>query len=533
MSTVVISVASPKGIEAIACRDGIQGVSAMSTNDVTMESSAEDGGVAAKRRRWPVFLALGVVVALVAAGVVVGMVVSRSEQTFPSTWDPQVAPIAARVEALRGLRFKHPVKVNYLSVSAFEKQVTASPAELKKQAKQTQQASALLRAAGLIGPNVDLADAFNTTSAADTDAFYDPGSKQIFVRGAGPFTIQTRVTVAHELTHVLQDQNFDLPKLERRAEASTSGSLDAFTALVEGDASRIEDKYLAEQSPADRRDYDRLSSSSSNQADQRTKDLPAVVGTIMGAPYAFGPPVINILDTAGGNAAINAALTGPTPSTRIYFDPTAVNTPPEIPPVPALAAGEKKITLSSSNDAGFDAFTLYLMLGARLDRPSALLAADAYSAGSEALYSRAGTTCLRAAIVGVNPANTHYLGTVIEQWVHSMPDAAIDSSGNTVVFHTCDPGAHAQAPNDTSINQAMTLAVVRDQIIASAVGPQVPAKVAVCVTRVLVQQPDMRDAILANSDTLNNPTPQMLSESVAAGAACRNNLLAGLPGTSP
>jgi len=36
--------------------------------------------------------------------------------TYPSSWDARVAPIAARVEVLRGLKFKHPVRVTYLSV---------------------------------------------------------------------------------------------------------------------------------------------------------------------------------------------------------------------------------------------------------------------------------------------------------------------------------------------------------------------------------------------------------------------------------
>ena len=159
---------------------------------------------------------IALVVLLIIA--VIGAVVwwQRSRQPgHPSAWDPRVAPIATQVAALRGLTFKHPVKVNYLSVAAFNRAVTASPAELKKQGVQITQATALLRAAGLIGAQVNLAQAINTTQAADTIAYYDPDSKQIFVRGAGPFTVETRVTLAHELTHVLQDQYFNLPKLEK------------------------------------------------------------------------------------------------------------------------------------------------------------------------------------------------------------------------------------------------------------------------------------------------------------------------------
>ena len=47
-----------------------------------------------------------------------------------------------------GLRFKHPVKVNYLTPADFEKKVTSSPDDLKKQREQIQQVEALLRATG-------------------------------------------------------------------------------------------------------------------------------------------------------------------------------------------------------------------------------------------------------------------------------------------------------------------------------------------------------------------------------------------------
>ena len=169
----------------------------------------------------------------------------------------------------------------------------------------------------MIGANVDLAKATNATQAADTIAFYDPDSKAVYVRGTGAFTIETRVTLAHELTHVLQDQYFDLPKLQKQAADSKTGSSDAFTALVEGDAVRVQNLYLAAQSrggPQGLRPAVRPGLASRGSA--RTKDIPAVVGTLFGAPYIFGPQIVGVLKTTGGNAAINAALTGPTPDAR-------------------------------------------------------------------------------------------------------------------------------------------------------------------------------------------------------------------------
>ena len=41
------------------------------------------------------------------------------------------------------------------------------------------------------------------------------------MRGDGPFTVETRVTLAHELTHVLQDQHFDLQKLDKAGQLTS------------------------------------------------------------------------------------------------------------------------------------------------------------------------------------------------------------------------------------------------------------------------------------------------------------------------
>jgi hypothetical protein len=464
-------------------------------------------------------------VAVAAAGAV--WLLQRDSTSYPEHWDARVAPIATRVEALRGLKFKHPVRITYLSSSSFEKKLTTRPADSEKQRKQIEQATGLLRAAGLIGANVDLLKAVETIQAAGTVAFYDFHSKVVYVRGAGAFTVETRVTLAHELTHVMQDEHFDLTKLEKRADASKSGSSDALTALIEGDASRIQDRYLAEQSPADRQAYDLLSARGGDQAKQRTQRVPALVTTYFSAPYIFGPPVIRVLDASGGNTAINAALTGPTPSTRIYLDPTAVKDAPTMPAVPALKAGETKLPKFSSNDDSFDNFTLYLMLAARLERATALLAADAYSGGSELLYTRSGVTCFRAAIDGVNAKSDAYLRSVLDRWTRSMPDAGVDSPRRPLVFHSCDPGRRAVTPDDAAINEATALAVGRDAITAFMVSSRVPTSVAACVARLLIQQPETRDQILGRR------APASQTDQLRAGAdaaeACRRNTLAGLP----
>jgi hypothetical protein len=476
---------------------------------------------------WVAAFAGLIAVAALAVGAVVFL--TRDTSPYPKEWDAQVAPIAARVAQLRGLAFDHPVKLEYLSRADFEKEVTASPDELRKQKKEIEQATAVFRAAGLIGGNVDLGKAVNDTQAGAVIALYDPKSKKILVRGNGPFTIETRVTLAHELTHVLQDQHFDLQKLDKAAADSKHGSSDALTGLEEGDAERIEKKYLAEQSAADRAEYEKLSNATSDAADQQLKDIPEVIQTYFGAPYIYGPQVVSILENTGGNQAIDDALTGPTPTTRIYLDPTAVNqgagTPP---PVPALHAGEKKLPSETVNDEDFDDFTLYLMLGAHLDPVTALRAADAFAGGSSTSYTRdGGTTCFRAAVTGVNPASEKFLARVLGDWAQKLPDAKVESTKSPITFNSCDPGKRAVEPSSAAIRSIATLAATRDQLTETFITKtRVPADLAVCVARVLMQRPDIKSVLLPK-------TPAETQAAVRLGAqtalTCRQNPLAGIP----
>ena len=264
--------------------------------------------------KWIAVLASLVVVALIVGGAFVFF--TGDSSPYPKEWDAEVQPIATRVVQLRGLQFEHPVKVEYVSAADFEKEVTATPEDLEEQKDEIEQATAVFRAAGLLGGDVDLGEAVNDTASADIIALYDPESKKIMVRSDGPFTVETRVTLAHELTHALQDQHFDLKKLDEAAEDSKTGSSDALTGLIEGDAERIQDKYLAEQSAADRTEYQKLSQKTSEDARERGKDIPPVIETYFGVPYIYGPKVVSILEDTGGNKAIDDAITGPTPTTR-------------------------------------------------------------------------------------------------------------------------------------------------------------------------------------------------------------------------
>src|SRR4051812_16466537 len=157
----------------------------------------------------------------------------------------------AFVEQHRGLKFKQPVKVTLLDDAAFKKRLLADE---KTDQAQVEKATKVLRALGLIQGNVDVGKAMEALLGDAVVGFYDPKTKELFVRGAQP-TPYVRQVLVHELTHALQDQHFaiDRPDLDKADDERG----DAFQALVEGDAVRIDTEYRESLSAEERQQAER------------------------------------------------------------------------------------------------------------------------------------------------------------------------------------------------------------------------------------------------------------------------------------
>ena len=164
--------------------------------------------------------------------------------------------------------------------------------------------------------------------------------------------------------------------------AVDAGSVDAFRALVEGDATRIEGQYLQGLSEADRNAYAQRDAQS-----RRARRGPEREGRpggrrrpISTPPYIFGAPIARVLAAAGGNAAVDAALDGRR-RRRASTSTRAGRHTPDLPPRPGAPRRREEAEDLRPNDESLDNFDLFLMLAAKLDLPTALRAADAFSSG--------------------------------------------------------------------------------------------------------------------------------------------------------
>jgi hypothetical protein len=358
-------------------------------------------------------------------------------------------------------------------------------------------------------------------SAAGVLAFYDPVAKEVVIRGKGPLDVNRKATLAHELTHVLQDQHFDVQQLRREAVGSTTSSSGALTALIEGDAERIKDEYLAGLSRSDRKAYDAVDAKTTDSARSELASAPELVKVELSAPYIFGPAVLDVLTTHGGNRAVDEALRRGAPTDKIYLEPSEALRDPKVtrvdtPPVPQGARRAGK-----ADEIG--AFDLFTLLASRIDRQDALTAADAWTGDRYVTYRSQGRTCARATIAST-PDGTVALRRALQGWAGAMPDAHVAEGpgGRRTTVTSCDTGA-AAAPDAAQVEGALRLLAVRNGIFAAAERSGVPTRVGKCVARRIV-----RDPILAGRvDQATAPSPevqQALQELTGRAAAeCRGS----------
>ena len=456
-------------------------------------------------------VAIAAVVMVTVAGLGAFLVWSAfsGDDEYPSAWDPAVGRLVPEVEELRDLSFKHPVGVTFLTDAEFREYVAVDEELDPAYRKSLREAESLLRTVGLIGGPVDLLAALDTSQRSSVLALYDSEEEKIVVRGEPPLDVSQRVTLVHELVHVLQDQHFDIEALGERVEKSTSGSEDALVALIEGDASRIEAEYVEGLPAAQRRAYDEQEESEIGRVDDELADVPAVVTTLLGAPYAYGPWVVQALVADDGNEAVDRALRRATFTQQIFTDALSVLDPAEPEPVPRVIRGEGERAIGEVES--FGAFDLYLVLASRIEPSDALEIAQGWAGGRERIVGVDGGACMLANIVGVDEDATDAIRQGLEAWAGAGPEgvASVTDVDGLVGLRVCDPNeGDAGTSPDAEVERAEVVLVLYDSLLVSSFAEATEFDVDVsnasleCISFSVVRDPGVAELTMQPQETL-------------------------------
>jgi hypothetical protein len=350
-----------------------------------------------------------------------------------------------------------------------------------------------LRALGLVAADFDLFRATNAVQGSSVLAFYDSDTKKIVVRGT-KIDAEARVTLAHELTHALQDQHYDLDRIDRQAK--TSGAQDAELALVEGDATRIEDKYYQGLSAKDQRIVDDAEGSGNANATPASPDVATqaesdgIVGAELDAPYALGPQMVDAILSADHRPGLAAAFRRPPRTQLDFLLPSEALNHRELTALarPTLAGGANRLVADEPDD--FGAADLYFLISSRVPAAVALQAADAWSNGKR-LVSRApdGPVCVDIALSAQTKSGEQRMMSALEQWAAALPSVQLSSHPAGPQIHACDLASGAVAPPNTA-EAALSVAAARASLVGEMLSGGAPGPVASCIGDRILDRPE-------------------------------------------
>jgi len=337
-----------------------------------------------------------------------------------------VDELSAFVEAERGLEFIDPVDVELADDDEFEQRLLDDfEAEDEADLRDTE---AIFRALGFLDADDDLVEQLKGVLSGGVVGFYDPETNELVVRGL-ELTPYTRKVIVHELTHALDDQHFELfrPELDEADDEAGFG----FSALVEGNASTVEDAYAEtftddEQTQADEEE-------AAVGSDTDFTGFPQILLDLIGAPYQLGPPLIGAITAEGGGSAVDAAFEDPPVSSEQVLDPTLYLSG-EAP----LDVAEPPADGESFDQGTFGQFLLLLLLDdGGVDLDVAREAAIGWGGDQYVAWRDGDQTCLRVAFEGDTPADTTEIEDALTEWSAAQDLADVAEDGDQIILTSC------------------------------------------------------------------------------------------------
>ncbi len=316
--------------------------------------------------------------------------------TATATLDEETLAIMERieqdVEELRGLHAQQPVEKVIITREELARKVEEDFLEDYSPEEAAQDAVELWLL-GLTDRNFNMYEVQKAMLSEGIAGFYDDEEGKMYVV-AEEFSPHARLTYAHEYTHALQDQTWDLDEglgLKDEICENDTEYCAGVQALVEGDATVTEylwfwEKATEEERESIRRYYQTLDMPAWDQS-------PEFMQEDMLFPYTAGQDFVLALFQDGGWEAVNAAYDDPPVSTEQILHPERYpDDRPQNPTLPNVASllGDEWEAVTEENNLG--EFWIYLTLAKseqrawRLDENEARRAAEGWGGDVYAVY---------------------------------------------------------------------------------------------------------------------------------------------------
>lgn len=341
---------------------------------------------------------------------------------LPPEWAETIKQLKSFVETERGLKFKHEVPVVLETKEEFRDRLAAEAEGYDRPAAADSYIA--LKALHLVDRKLDLDSLEDPLEDGGTVGYYDSISNRLVVEGEKP-TPFVRAVLVHELTHALQDQNFDL---DRNLEESDESYL-AFRSVVEGDAMRMQHKYLESLTSEEQAE------AASEEAEGATylPNNPSIKTLFMlsSFPYEFGEQFVNEVFEFGGQTRVDQAFRSPPTTTEQLLHPKRYLSLERPSEVDSPDADGEVFEEGVWGELGL--LTTFLPT---LPEEQAREAAEGWRGDYYVAWKKAGKECIRMNIVTDEVADKNQLVQALRDWADKHTAAAV-TSGKMIQVRAC------------------------------------------------------------------------------------------------
>lgn len=318
----------------------------------------------------------------------------------PTAAAPQGTPVPKRVrgkimsilrdvENIRGLQASGAVDIRFISRDDFSRRTKMQNKQYWTVSERTAEEKTMV-AFGFTSARTNFRKLIEQDTGDYVLGMYEPDARRLFVVGdEADMDGQAQSTMAHELTHALQDQHHNLKRFTDPAVKNSDRSL-ATAALIEGDAmlseSQYQGKHKISQAALQEAAVEAILTSSAYSGYEQG---PPLYGLTVYFPYVQGTEWVKKLHARGGWQQVDSAYKRPPESTEQILHPEkyfarerpviveAVN------PLSALPNGWKKLR----SDTLGEYRTLILLSQGAVQAPLLKQAATGWGGDSYAVYA--------------------------------------------------------------------------------------------------------------------------------------------------
>jgi len=335
---------------------------------------------------------------------------------------PEVAEVADQVESVRGFGFEEEVGAEPVSAAEMSRRVSEAFSDQYPAAFYDRRSLAWTTI-GVVPPGTDLREELLQLGEGGIVGYYDPATGALVYIASGDLGLTEAFTLAHELTHAIDDQRFDLSRLDPLAESCRDESFQAALGAVEGSAQFFGTLVLQRfPVPPTAGDLD--------GADLGVlREVPPFLVDQQLWPYNYGQAFMIALERRGGLDEVDRALRRFPVSTEQVMHPERypndLPTPLDIGPL----SGWRDLDVMEVGEQWFRA-----MLKLRLDIPTAGAAAAGWDGGIYRAYRQGEDVAVAIRTVWDSARDADEFRRAIELWVDERDQDGIVRQGGDEVW---------------------------------------------------------------------------------------------------